>query len=726
MLLAGEGWLLEPDLAALGEAMRQVFNHPTEARERGQLASRHAREHFTWKKAAAIAAERLRVLTGTSNTVPAEIIASRPAPVKIIKLPAVVKIGRLEEARELLAEKNYEAAWNAALAAVARRPFHPEAFLLMAETAFAAGDGKTVQQCAEHVRTFAPRLEVPKKFLKPGNGIKAGPMNLPAILKPGTAPRLSVCLIARNEEKFLAQCLKSVRGLATQIVVVDTGSTDRTVEIAKEFGAEVHAFPWCDDFSAARNAALEHATGDWILSLDADEELTAAQHAKLLADMKDGTTLGFRLPLVNIGQENEGRSFIPRLFRNAPGVFFHGRIHEQLFPSLLPLCKQWGLRTALGTAELLHHGYTKELVRDRNKVERNLKLLRQAIVENPTDANLLMNLGLELVRSDELPAGIEKYREAFVVMSAQPAGEVVSELREALLTQFTSQLYKVRGHEEVERVLNSPLAKNGGLNSSLHLALGLAHFELKRFSEAADQMRQCLAKNQQPALTPINTDIHSAAPWHCLALCLIRTGDAKGAETAFQSAVTKAVRQEEARVDYAKFLRGQDRPVEALQQLNEIVGRNPGNVAAWRLGGEIALSQAEFIQFARDWTGEAFAALPENPVIAGQRAEALMLNGDTAAAVTVWEKAWNAERTPHSLAALILCEMIEAQTTHAPEEGREEIATSQAFIEWYQKLIATRANGVAEKINEQTEKLSRALPSAAQRLQAALAEVVAA
>src|SRR6185437_14264466 len=81
--------------------------------------------------------------------------------------------------------------------------------------------------------------------------------------------RLSVCLIVKNEEKFIAQCLKSVQGLAQQIVVVDTGSTDRTIEIAREHGAEIHSFTWCDDFSAARNAMLEHVTGDWVLALDA-------------------------------------------------------------------------------------------------------------------------------------------------------------------------------------------------------------------------------------------------------------------------------------------------------------------------------------------------------------------------------------------------------------------------------------------------------------------------
>ena len=104
-------------------------------------------------------------------------------------------------------------------------------------------------------------------------------LKLPPALaaRPAAAPALSVCLIAKNEERFLPQCLRSVRALASQIVVVDTGSTDRTVDIAREMRGRSAFLPWCDDFSAARNAALEHATGDWIFILDADEELMPGQ-----------------------------------------------------------------------------------------------------------------------------------------------------------------------------------------------------------------------------------------------------------------------------------------------------------------------------------------------------------------------------------------------------------------------------------------------------------------
>jgi glycosyltransferase involved in cell wall biosynthesis/predicted Zn-dependent protease len=719
--LVKSGWLLEPSKAHLMAAMKAAAANPADCRKCGDAGRCVVERRFDWNDIAAAVSHRLKELAARA---PMKTEAPAITPVKTFTLPDVAKIGRLDEARELFAQKEYEAAWNAAIAAIAQRPFHPEAFLLLAETAQAAGDFAGAKRCAEHAHTLAPGFEAAKKFLKQksaGNG-KPGAMNLDSVVKSGTKPRISVCLITKNEEKFLGQCLKSVRGLATQIIVADTGSTDRTVEIAREFGAEIYSFAWCDDFSAARNAAIEHAHGDWILILDADEELTAAQHAKLLGEIRNPEVLGFRLPLVNAGQESEGRSFIPRLFRNAPGVFFHGRIHEQVFPSLLPLCKTWGMNTALGSAELLHHGYTKELVRDRNKVERNLKLLRQATAENPADANLLMNLGLELVRSDDLPAGIAKYREAFALMSRQ-TNEIVPELREALLTQFTSQLYKVRGHEEVVRVLNSPLAKNhGGLNSSLHLALGLSLFELKRFAEAVPQMRDCIAKRSQPALTPINVDIHTAAPWHCLALCQLRIGATAEAEKSFEQAVAATGRTNEARVDFAKFLAEQNRAVDALKQLHAAITADATCALAWRLGSQIALAQPELLDFALDWTGEALKHLPADAAVKAQRAEALLIAGNVAAAAPLWADVWEKDRLPRSLAALCLCRMVDGKNLPAAGSPAEEEQCSRAFIGWYQRLLGFGAQTTAQAVNERLSSLAATLPTAQKILLAAFEE----
>jgi tetratricopeptide (TPR) repeat protein len=321
-----------------------------------------------------------------------------------------------------------------------------------------------------------------------------------------------------------------------------------------------------------------------------------------------------------------------------------------------------------------------------------------------------------------LAGGIVKYREAFELMSGQSPDETAPELREVLLTQFTSHLYKIRAHAEVVDVLSSPLAKNGGLTASLHLALGLSHFELKNYEEAAKQMRQCLAKRKQPGLSPINTDILTAAPHHCLALSLAKSGDFFEAEKAFQTALNEPGNLEDLKLDHAKFLAGQNRCVEALQKLHELVAANSRNVVAWRTGGEIALSRPEFLEFARDWTGEAIRYVAENSVVA-QRAEALMLSGATAAAMELWEQVWDNEPQPQILAALILCEAIESPTTHAPQDEHEEAAASRAFIAWYRKLLVAKAQSTIVRLNEQTDKLLRALPGAAKILEATVAEV---
>jgi glycosyltransferase involved in cell wall biosynthesis/Tfp pilus assembly protein PilF len=711
MKLAGQGWLLEPDGQALVAQMKWVVANREAARDRGARASEYARRDWTWNRAAQIAGQRLQLLAvsresnaAKSPLPPAQTIASVPPP------PAA-RLGNLDEASSQFKRRELEAAWNSAIAALRVRPFHPEACLLLAEIALAAGDGQGAKLCAQRARDLAPNWKAARQFL--GKNLKGNAKPEWLVLPDQIGNKLSVCLIVKNEEQFLAQCLKSIHGLAEQVVVVDTGSTDRTVEIAKSFGAEVHSFAWCDDFSAARNAALEHATGDWVLMLDADEELPAGQHAQLRADMKGADVIALRLPLVNKGEEAHGRHFVPRLFRNAPGVFYYSRIHEQVFPSLVQIGKAWGMKTAMGTAELLHHGYSKEIVRDRNKIERNLKLLRQAVVEFPGDANLQMNLGLELVHTDDLQAGLTHYREAFRLMSAQPPADVTPELREVLLTQFTCHLYKVRAHDEIVQALNSPLAKRRGLSASLHFALGLAFFELKHFREAAGEMRHCLAKRKEPSPGPINTDVLTAVPHHCLALALMKLDDPAGAEDAFKSGMAGNAPAAELKLDYAKFLAAQNRQVEALQQLNGLVAANCRNATAWRLGGEIALGKPEYLEFARDWTSEAVRQLPDDGAIVAQRAEALLLSQQSAEALPLWTRAINGDRPPRALAAQIICAAVASQPVEKLRDAPEEAAVSRAFVEWYRRLVAAGARDTVVHLNSRVEMLRPVLPLAA-------------
>jgi tetratricopeptide (TPR) repeat protein len=385
------------------------------------------------------------------------------------------------------------------------------------------------------------------------------------------------------------------------------------------------------------------------------------------------------------------------LFRNGPGLFYLGRVHEQVFSSIEVRRAEWGLENKIGNATLIHHGYTQELVRDRNKIERNLKLLEKAVEELPDEPHLLMNLGLELSRSGREAEAFARYREAFESMSSKPAAEIVPELRESLLSQYCTRLTAAKNVAETIRVLTSPLARMGtGLTASLHFSLGLAHLESKQFSEAADQMRQCLAKRGQRSLSPIHRDILTAAPYHCLAVSLAAIGKADDAEKAFQAGLKEVEHVNALRLDYARFLFEQKRAVDALHPPNEIV--------------------------TRERSAEATCHVPDDLIVKAQRAEALILSEDLAGARPLWEKCWSNTRNPQALAALILCEAVDGTITHKPEDNKDEIATSRAFIEWYQKLFAARAEKTLMRVNEQMNAIGDALPTAAKMLSAAMAE----
>lgn len=205
--------------------------------------------------------------------------------------------------------------------------------------------------------------------------------------------RLTACLIAKNEEKHIEPCLRSLNGLVDEIVVVDTGSTDRTAQIAESLGAKVGVFEWCDDFALARNASLELATGDWILWIDADERLDVDSKTSLISGLVRPHFGGYTIQILNFLNESEQIDQIIhrpcRLFRKLPGVQFEGRVHEQVAPSIerlgLPVARLEGVR-------LKHYGYRREERKAKGKDERNIRLIERELEENPDDGFQLFNL----------------------------------------------------------------------------------------------------------------------------------------------------------------------------------------------------------------------------------------------------------------------------------------------------------------------------------------------
>ncbi|HIG26320.1 MAG TPA: glycosyltransferase, partial [Verrucomicrobiales bacterium] len=478
------------------------------------------------------------------------------------------------------------------------RPFHPEAYLLLAEIAQTAGDAPQAQLCARRSKQLVPRWKATRRYLKSRSDKNLNSKrSWPALPGINQTPSLSVCLIARNEEKHLPSCLRSIQGLPAQIVVVDTGSSDRTIEIAQSFGAEVYSFPWQDDFSAARNVSLERATSDWILILDADEELPCDQHEILKREIRNPGAMAFRLPIIDCGKEDEGHSYVPRLFRNAPGLFYVGRIHEQVLSSVEARRQQWKLDHLLGTATIQHHGYTAEIIKSRDKVARNLKLLEKAIEEFPNEPHLLMNFGMELARSGHLDEGLEQYLEAYEIMSSLPPQQVIPELRESLLTQFCSFLMSSEQFKQITEILVSPLAKSKDLTASMQFMLGVSYSKLKKFDAAIQPFKQCIARRNEKALSPYIKAIHQAGPNHCLAIAFSETKQWEQAEKAFQEAIIDDPKSIHVRFEFAEFLNKSSKPVEALTQLHLLIKENPKQLHVWILGGKICLKHPDLLEF---------------------------------------------------------------------------------------------------------------------------------
>lgn len=207
-----------------------------------------------------------------------------------------------------------------------------------------------------------------------------------------TSPTLSVCMIVRNEAASLPRALASVAGVADEVIVVDTGSTDDTVEIARCSGARVFHLPWRQDFAAARNESLKHATGDWILVLDADEALAPGGGANLRGLMNLGPyayELRIRNYLNDAGDADAMEHYLLRLFPNKPHYRYIGIIHEQLVSHdpADPL-----IRKGFQEVMILHDGYRAEVVEAKGKQARNRVLLEQACANEPDNPFHLFNL----------------------------------------------------------------------------------------------------------------------------------------------------------------------------------------------------------------------------------------------------------------------------------------------------------------------------------------------
>ncbi|MEZ5120060.1 MAG: glycosyltransferase [Solirubrobacterales bacterium] len=239
--------------------------------------------------------------------------------------------------------------------------------------------------------------------------------------RPATGLTLSLCMIVKDEEAMLGQCLAAVRDHVDEIVVVDTGSSDRTIEIAREYGATVLEREWTGDFAAARNASFDAATGDWLLFLDADEVLVDGDGPRLRELCGRTWREAFYLTETNhTGSLEDGTAVTHnalRLFRNRPEYRFEGRIHEQIahrLPGYLPE------RFESTTVRIEHYGYLGAVRDAKEKSRRNIELLERQVEEGMDSPFLHFNLGSERAAAGDNPAALAAFERAWAMVRDDP------------------------------------------------------------------------------------------------------------------------------------------------------------------------------------------------------------------------------------------------------------------------------------------------------------------
>lgn len=187
--------------------------------------------------------------------------------------------------------------------------------------------------------------------------------------------QVSLCMIVKDEEEYLPKCLKSIKDIVDEIIVVDTGSTDKTIEIAQNYGAKIYYFKWNNNFSEARNESLKYATKDWIFILDADDELSleGREAFKVLLDMEldekaiyHFETLSYYGSVIENG--NIAVNLNPRLFKNYRGIHYEGEVHNQL------IRVDGDYNAVCNDVKIYHYGYLDKRIISKDKRNRNIPI----------------------------------------------------------------------------------------------------------------------------------------------------------------------------------------------------------------------------------------------------------------------------------------------------------------------------------------------------------------
>jgi tetratricopeptide (TPR) repeat protein len=345
--------------------------------------------------------------------------------------------------------------------------------------------------------------------------------------QPHQTINLSACLIVRDSARTLRACLESIRPWVDELVVVDTGSLDDTADIALKMGGRVFHFPWCDDFSAARNESLQHARGKWIFWMDSDDTIdpiNGRRLRQLVEGEVDPTVLGFVMQVHCPGPDGGGQGDVTvvdhvKLFRNGCDLHFEGRIHEQILPAI----RRAGGTVAWTDIFIVHSGHDHTPAGQQKKRARDLRLLELELRERPDHPFTLFNFGMTYT-------DMERYEEAAdylskCVHSSQPSE---SHLRKAYALLVYD--YKMlRRPDDAWNACQDGLRLFPG-DPELQFRSGVLLHEMGRYRDAADAYRRAMLGDGELHFGSYDIGIKGFKARHNLAITLTELGDLAAAE----------------------------------------------------------------------------------------------------------------------------------------------------------------------------------------------------
>lgn len=354
--------------------------------------------------------------------------------------------------------------------------------------------------------------------------------------------KLSFCAIALNEEFALPQCLSSVKGVVDEIVLLDTGSSDRTPEIARSFGAKVYDYKWCNDFSAARNEALKYVRGDWVLVLDADEVLVSEIVPSLKQAINNETYLLINLLRYEVGAASSPYSLVSRLFRRHPDIYFSRPYHALVDDSVAVILERethWKIGNLPGVA-INHAGYQKNAIASLNKFDKARTAMEGFLAAHPNDPYVCSKLGALYIEQDLLPKGIE-------------------------LLERGLQLINVNADIEYE----------------LHYHLGIAYNRLQKPQSAIAHYEKAISCNVYPML--------KLAAYNNLGALKRANRDLIAAKTAFQTAIEIDFNFATGYYNLGLTLKAMGNMTEAIAAYKQAIAINPDYAEAYQNLGVVLL-----------------------------------------------------------------------------------------------------------------------------------------